>query len=114
MKEIKAYFRPAFIDPVVDALEQAGAADITIIRADAIGRLADVETNQHHFVRKYREKYSAVIKLELVCRDENAQRFVELIRQNAYTGEHGDGRIFISEIAEAINIRTGTKGIEAL
>jgi nitrogen regulatory protein PII len=114
MKEIKAYFRPAFLDAIVGALEQAGAADITIIRADAIGRLADVETDQHHIVRKYREKYSTVIKLELVCHDEDTPHYVEVIRRKAYTGEHGDGRVFVSEVAEAFNIRTGAKGVEAL
>jgi len=114
MKEIKAYFRPAFIDSIVDALEMTGAADITFIRVDAIGRLADAETDQHHFVHRYREKYSAVVKLELVCKDEDAPRFVEVIHQKACTGEHGDGRVFVSDIVDAVNIRTGAKGIEAL
>lgn len=112
MKEIKAYFRPQFIDCVIDALEQAGAKDLTVIRVDAFGPLAD--PSEQRFVHKYREKYSAVAKLELVCRDENAARFAKVIEEKAYTGGHGDGRIFIAAVEEAINIRTGESGSQAL
>lgn len=114
MKEIKAYFRPQFVDRVVEALEKAGAKDLTVIRVDAFGPLADADTDQHHFVRKYAEKYSAVVKLELVCRDENATRFADVIREHAHTGQHGDGRIFIGTVDEALNIRTGVTGSKAL
>jgi len=114
MKEIKAYFRPEFIDRVVEALEHAGARDLTVIRVDALGPLADASTNQHHFLRKYADKYSAVVKLEIVCRDEDAARFAEVIRQQAHTGQHGDGRIFIATVDDAVNIRTGEAGSQAL
>ena len=114
MKEIKAYFRPQLVDQVVDALEKAGAKDLTVIRVDAFGPLADAATDEHRFVRKYGEKYSAVAKLELVCREENAARFAEVIREHAHTGDHGDGRIFIADVEEAINIRTGETGSNAL
>ena len=114
MKEIKAYFRPQFVDSVIEALEKAGAKDLTVIHVDAFGPLADADTDQHRFVRKYAKKYSAVLKLELVCRDENAVRFAEVIRKHAYTGQHGDGRVFIANVDEAVNIRTGERGSEAL
>lgn len=114
MKEIKAYFRPEFVDPVMDALEQNGARDLTVIRVDAFGPMADTATDEHRFVRKYAEKYSAVVKLELVCRDEDVTRFAEVIRKKAHTGQHGDGRIFIGTLDEAINIRTGETGSKAL
>jgi nitrogen regulatory protein PII len=114
MKEIKAYFRPLFIDPVVEALEKAGAKDLTVIRVDAFGPLADSNVDEHRFLRKYAEKYSAVVKLELVCRDEDAARFADAIRHHAHTGEHGDGRIFITAVDEAVNIRTGETGVTAL
>jgi len=114
MKEIKAYFRPEFVDRVVEALEAAGAKDLTVIRVDAFGPLAETATNQHHLVRRYARKYSGVVKLELVCRDEQATGFAEVIRREAHTGEHGDGRIFIGSVQEAINIRTGETGTQAL
>ena len=114
MKEIKAYFRPQFVDPVVEALEQAGAKDLTVIRVDAFGPLADTYSAGHHFVHKYVEKYSGVVKLELVCRDEDASRFAEVIRDHAYSGQHGDGRVFVAPVEDAVNIRTGATGSQAL
>ncbi len=114
MKEIKAYLRPTVLDSVIRDLEAAGARDITVIRVDAIGANVDEDTAEHHFFQKYGDKYCAVAKLEIVCRDGEAGRFVDLIRQVAYTGATGDGRIFIAEIADAINVRTGARGEAAL
>lgn len=114
MKEIKAYFRPQFVDSLVDALEKAGARDLTVMRADAFGRLVDVESEPRRFVHKYGEKYSAVVKLELVCREEEASGFREVIRQHAFTGQHGDGRIFTTNVEDVINIRTAQTGSNAL
>lgn len=114
MKEIKAYIRPEFVDRVVEALEKAGAKDLTVIRVDALGPLADTSANQHHFLRKYTDKYSTAAKLELVCRSENVARFVEAIRLHAHTGQHGDGRIFVTPVERAVNIRSGETGTEAL
>ena len=114
MKEIKAYIRPQFVDSVVEALEKAGARDLTVIRVDAFGPLADAESEPRRFVHKYAEKYSAVVKVEVVCREENAGRFMKIIREHAYTGQHGDGRIFSTKVDEALNIRTGETGSQAL
>ena len=114
MKEIKAYLRPARLDSVIRELEQAGARDITVIRVDAIGANVDEESAEHHFFKKYDEKYSAVAKLEIVCRNGDAARFAEIIRQLAHTGAHGDGRIFLADVNEAVNVRTGARGEAAL
>ena len=59
-------------------------------------------------------RYSRVVKLELVCRDDEMQLFVEIIRARAHTGKSGDGRIFVSSVEEAVNIRTGQTGEPAL
>lgn len=114
MKEIKAYVRPMKLEAVLESLEEAGARDVTVIRVDAIGALADPRADVHHLVRTRREKYSAIAKLEIVCTDEEARRFVGIIRRHGHTGARGDGRIFVSSIERAINIRTGTEGEDAL
>lgn len=114
MKEIKAYIRPVKLDEILERLEEGGARDITVIRVHAIGELADPEANRRRIVRSHREKYSAVVKLEMVCRDEEAEPLVEIIRDHGRTGARGDGRIFVSPIEEAVSIRTGTRGDEAL
>ena len=59
-------------------------------------------------------RYSAVAKLELVCRDDEAKLFIEIVRARAHTGTRGDGRIFVSNVDEAVNIRNGETGDTAL
>lgn len=112
MKEIKAYIRPQVLDAAIRDLEAAGAQDITVIRVDAIG--AAVDETDHHLVSKYATKYSAIAKLEIVCRDDDASRFMEIVRRDAHTGASGDGRIFLSNIDSALNIRNGRTGAAAL
>lgn len=112
MKEIKAYIRPDVLGNAIDLLEKAGASDITVIRVDALGGIADSEADELRFVRKYDKRYSAVAKLEVVCRDLDALPFMNAIRDAAGAG--GKGRIFLSNIEHAINIGTGEEGDEAL
>lgn len=114
MKEIKAYIRPDAIEPVIRELEKAGARDITLIRVDAFGAISDENESDHHLFHKYAAKYSSVAKLEIVCSDADVPRLTKIIQKLAYTGGHGDGRIFVSGIGDAINIRTGVVGEAAL
>jgi nitrogen regulatory protein PII len=114
VKELKAYIRPTFLNTVIQELEKAGAKDMTVLRVDALGALADSEFDRWHIVRKYDEKYYRVAKLEIVCEDDDAGRFVEIIREHGHTGEKGDGRVFVSWIEDAVNIRTGQRGEDAL
>lgn len=114
MKEIKAYLRPTALDPVIRELESAGARDITVIRVDAIGAAVDEAEAEHRFFNRYNSKYSAVAKIEIVCRDADADRFAEIIRKRAHTGAPGDGRIFMADIQSALNIRTAAVGDDAL
>ena len=114
MKEIKAYVRPILLDGTISRLEEAGVRDITVIRVDALGVLADSEMDRRHMFRKYNEKYSSVAKLEIVCQDGDAKRFVGIIRESAHTGDRGDGRVFVSNVEYAVSIRTGNENEEAL
>jgi len=114
MKLLKAYIRPTLLDAVIGRLEEAGVRDVTVIRVDAIGALADSSMDRRHMFRKYQEKYSAVAKLEIVCQDDEAVRFMEIIHEAAYTGDRGDGRVFFSDVEGALSIRTGNRDEEAL
>jgi nitrogen regulatory protein P-II 1 len=114
VKQIKAYVRPELLEPIVEALEAAGAKDMTVIRVDAIGAMAGVEEDLAHVLRKYAEKYSRVAKLEIVCRDEQADGFARIIESNGRLGESGDGRIFVAPVESAVDIRTGRRGDDAL
>ena len=114
MKEIKAYIRPDVLENTISHLEEEGARDITVLRVDAIGALAHNEGARKHLIHKYDEKYSKIAKLEIVCHDDEAEKFMKVIQKHAYLGQHGDGRIFLSPIMRAINIRTGEQDEEAL
>jgi nitrogen regulatory protein P-II 1 len=114
MKEIKAYLRPEKLEPVIRELERAGARDMTVIRVDAFSAMSDGDADRHHFFRKYDAKYSAVAKLEIVCSDDDTPKYAGIIKDMAFTGAHGDGRIFVSGVDEATNIRSGAVGDAAL
>lgn len=114
MKEIKAYVRPTFLNSIIERLEEKGAKDITVVRVDALGNLADQEFNRWHIVRKYAEKYFTVAKLEIVCRDDQAKEFMQTIKEYGHTGEHGDGRVFVTNVEDAANITTGREGEAAI
>lgn len=114
MKEIKAYVRPDRLASIVSRLEQEGARDLTVTRVDAIGALADTEKDRLRLFRNYSEKYSDIVKIEIVCADTEVNCFVGVLREASYTGERGDGRIFVVNVERAINIRTGDEGEKAL
>ena len=63
---------------------------------------------------EYTVDFLPKIKFEIVIADDRAQRAVEAILENAKTGKIGDGKIFVTEIEEAVRIRTGERGMEAL
>ena len=114
MKEIKAYVRPDRLANIVSRLEQEGARDLTVTRVDAIGALADADQDRLRIFRNYAEKYSDVAKIEIVCTDAEVNRFVAVLREASYTGDRGDGRIFVTNVERAINIRTGVEGEKAM
>jgi len=114
MKEIKVYMRPLVANRVIMDLEEAGARDMTLIRVDAIKPPLDQNQKADVAFARCVIRSSVVAKLELVCLDEEVKLFVEIIRARAHTGQRGDGRIFVSSVEGAVNIRTGETGEKAL
>ena len=85
---------------------------MTIIDVSTLGKWADPERSKLSI--EYCEKYCTTIKIELVCNDENVNKFMELIQKNAHTWQKGDGKIFISSVEDAVRIRTGEAGEKAV
>ncbi|MCB1163873.1 MAG: P-II family nitrogen regulator [Candidatus Krumholzibacteriia bacterium] len=112
MKEIKAYLRPECLDPVVHALEAEGFDAMTVIPVQALGMLAD--PRELRFSPVLIERYSRSVKIEIICRDDDAERAVDLIARLARTGEAGDGLVAVSSVEHLVKIRTGQSGPEAL
>ena len=109
MKEIKAYVRKEKADIVIEKLEDAGVRGMTVLDANALAEWAD--KNAFSFSIEYVQKYSTVVKLEIVCDDAETDKLVNVIAKYGKTGTSGDGMIFISTIDSSLKIRTGEKNV---
>ena len=112
MKKIEAIIKPFKLDEVKEALQEIGLQGITVIEAKGFGR-------QKGHTELYRGAEYVVdflpnVKIEVVLGDEMLDKAVEAIQRAAKTGRIGDGKIFISTIEEAIRIRTGETGADAV
>ncbi|OGC06042.1 hypothetical protein A2V82_08260 [candidate division KSB1 bacterium RBG_16_48_16] len=112
MKAVKAYIRTVKVNEVVQALEETGVCDMTVIDVMAVGRQADPKNVK--FSIALMERYAKVAKLEIVCNDDQIHRILEILRQAAYTGQPGDGIIYVTPVEMAVKIRTGAVGEEGL
>lgn len=112
MKKIEAYLRPAVIGEVIAALHGIGIEGLSLMEIKGCGKQKG--HIEHYRGAEYTINLLPKVKLELFVKDAMARAAVETIRRAAYTGEIGDGKIFISEIAEALRIRTEETGEAAV
>ena len=112
MKRIEAIIRPEKASEVCVALDKAGHPGVTLSQVEGHGD-QKAWVNQ---VRGISYKVSLLTKtrVEVVVKDEDADRIIKAIRDAALTGEAGDGKIFVHDMANAIRIRTNETGIAAL
>lgn len=108
MRKIEAIIRPEKVDAVRKALEKSGYPGITITEVEGHGKQKGVV--QQWRGEKYRIELLPKVKIEIVVTDKDADRILESILQVARTGSVGDGKVFVSDIREAVRIRTGEKG----
>ena len=112
MKEIKAYIQPFMLQKVTDALHKIHVRGISISELKGCGREKD-ESYPHH-TREAVIEFTPKVKIEIVCPDEECEQIVKTIREVAHTGRRGDGKIFVSTINDAVSIRTGDRGNNAI
>jgi len=112
MRKIEAIVKPFRLDDVKDALEEAGIAGMTMTEVKGYGRQKG--HNEMYRGAEYVIDFLPKIKIEVVVRDEDAESIATAIERAAKTGRIGDGKIFISPIEQAIRIRTGERGEDAL
>jgi nitrogen regulatory protein P-II 1 len=112
MKLIEAIIKPFKLDEVKDALNDMGIGGITVSEVKGFGRQKG-HTEQYRGA-EYVVDFIPKIKMEIVVADDMVGKVVESIENTAKTGRIGDGKIFISPVEEAVRIRTGEKGNEAL
>ncbi len=112
MKKIEAVIKPFKLDEVKEALHEVGLQGITVLEAKGFGR----QKGHTELYRgaEYVVDFLPKVKIEVVCEDGLAERAVEAIVTAARTGRIGDGKIFVTDVLEAVRIRTGERGGQAL
>jgi nitrogen regulatory protein PII len=105
MKCVIAFIHPQRVEPVLEALDRlpVRGLSLTEIRGFGRGRAQLLRESPAGPVRRFR----AGVRLEIVCRDAEAETIARTIQRAAYTGRPGDGKIFIAPIERAISIVTG-------
>lgn len=112
MKKVEAIIRPDRVDPVLEELEKIGYPGLTVTEVRGHGKQKGV-THQWRG-NEYTVKFIPKVKIEVVVLDEDESRTIEIIVRKARTGSIGDGKIFVSDIEDAIRVRTGETGDRAV
>ena len=112
MKKIEAIIRPFKLDEVKDALDQVDVHGMTVSEVKGYGRSGGKAAIYRGV--EYVVDFVPKMKLEIVVNAEQVHDVIGAVREAAYTGDIGDGKIFVSTIDEAIRIRTDERGPDAL
>jgi nitrogen regulatory protein P-II 1 len=112
MKKIEAIIKPFKLDDLKDRLRQVGAQGMTVSEVRGFGRTGGKK--EVYRGSAYVVDFIPKVRIQIVVDDELVQPIVEAILATARTGEIGDGKIFVSSVVDAIRIRTGERGHEAL
>ena len=112
VKKIEAIVKPFKLDEVKEALHDVGVSGITVTEAKGFGR----QKGHTELYRgaEYVVDFLPKVKLEVVVEDNMADRVVEAIAIAARTGRIGDGKIFVTNVEQALRIRTGERGSDAI
>lgn len=112
MKLIMAIIKPFKLDEVRDALSGLGVQGLTVSEVKGYGR----QKGQSEIYRgaEYAVNFVPKLKLEIACSADQAGAITDAIREAAATGQIGDGKVFVLNLEEAMRIRTGESGQEAL
>ncbi|HKS88779.1 MAG TPA: P-II family nitrogen regulator [Stellaceae bacterium] len=112
MKKIEAIIKPFKLDDVKAALHEVGVTGMTVTEARGFGRQKG--HTEVYRGAEYVIDFLPKVKIEVVLDDELAPRAVEAIQQSAKTDKIGDGKIFVLPVDEAVRIRTGERGRDAV
>jgi nitrogen regulatory protein P-II 1 len=112
MKKIEAIIKPFKLDDVKDALTSAGVVGMTVSEVRGFGRQKG--HTEMYRGSEYTVDFLPKMKVEVVVPDAVADRVVALITAAARTGSIGDGKVFVSTLGDAVRIRTGEHGENAL
>lgn len=112
MTKIDVVIRPDRLEQLQNSLEELGLTGMTVTEVRGAGRQAGYV--ERYRGMEYRVRLLPKVKVELVVADSKVEDVIKTIREACYTGEVGDGKIFLSKLDDAVRIRTGDRGDEAL
>jgi nitrogen regulatory protein P-II 1 len=112
VKKIEAVIRPEKLDAVKEALETAGYPGMMLTRIEGHGKQKGLM--QQFRGRAYKVEMLPKYKIEVICAEGECTKLIEAVSGAARTGEVGDGKIFVSDIADVMRIRTGESGETAI
>ena len=112
MKKIEAIIKPFKLDEVKSALHEIGVTGLTVAEVRGFGRQKGHA--ELHRGAEYVVDFLPKIKIEVILDDALLPRALDAMLQAARTDKVGDGKIFVSTVEEAIRIRTGERGVEAV
>jgi nitrogen regulatory protein PII len=112
MRKIEAIIKPFKLDEVKEAILQLGVGGMTITEVKGFGR----QKGHKEIYRgaEYVVDFLPKIKIEVVVPKEMVPRVLEAIKENAYTGQIGDGKLFVLPVEKALRIRTGEEDKDAI
>jgi|SRR5678815_1121944 nitrogen regulatory protein P-II 1 len=112
VKKVEAIIKPFKLDDVKDALHDAGVSGITVTEVKGFGR----QKGHTELYRgaEYVIDFLPKVKIEVVVEDSLVDNVVEAIAESARTGRIGDGKIFVLDVEQAVRIRTGDRGADAI
>ena len=112
MKKVEAIIKPFKLDDVKETLNEIGIQGMTIVEVKGYGR----QKGHKEIYRgaEYVVDFIPKVKIELVVADDNVDKVVDSIAKAANTGKIGDGKIFVLPVEEAVRVRTGEKGEDAI
>ena len=112
MKKIEAIIKPFKTEDVKDALTEAGVEGMTLSEVKGFGR----QKGHSEIYRgsEYTVDFLPKVKFEVVVPDDRAQKAVDAIMRAAKTGKIGDGKVFVTDVEQAVRIRTDERGADAL
>jgi len=112
MKKVEAVVRPHLLDAVKTALQEIGVEGMTVSEVKGFGRQkGHTETYRGS---EYRVEFLPKVKIEVVLPEALLEQALDAVVKTARTGRFGDGKIFVTDLAEVIRIRTGERGEDAL
>jgi nitrogen regulatory protein P-II 1 len=112
MKKVEAIIKPFKLDEVKEALTEVGVQGMTVTEVKGFGRTGGKK--EVYRGSAYVVDFVPKVRIEIVVTEGMVQQVVDAIEKSAKTGRIGDGKIFISSIDEAVRIRTGERGEDAI